>query len=114
MTSGFAWRDGLVVTCEESLSDEGPYEIILSGGALVSATLAGRDPTTDVAILRHEAHDLASPPFSTTSPAAGSLIVAVGSYDGAPNAYLGLVAHVSGPWRAMRGGEIDARIDLDL
>lgn len=112
-TSGFAWRDGLVVTCEESLSDDGPYEIMLPGGDKVSATLVGRDPSTDVAVLRHEARELALAPLTTTSPAAGSLIVAVGSYDGAPSAYLGLVAHVSGPWRAMRGGEIDARIDLD-
>lgn len=114
MTSGFAWRDGLVVTCEESLSDEGPYEIILPVGDKVSATLAGRDPSTDVAVLRYEARDLALATFATTSPAAGSVIVAVGSYDGAPSAYLGLVAYVSGPWRAMRGGEIVARIDLDL
>jgi S1-C subfamily serine protease len=112
--SGFAWRPGLVVTCEEALADEGPYELVLPGGDRVSATLAGRDQTTDVALLRHDAADLPLPTFAASAPAAGSLIVAVGSFEGAPNAHLGIVSHASGPWRAMRGGEIDARIDLDL
>ncbi len=112
-SSGFAWRPGLAVTSEESLADEGPYELVLRGGAKVSATLAGRDPTTDVAVLRHDA-DLASATSVTSTPAAGSLSIAVGSFDGAPSSHLGVVSHVSGPWRAMRGGEIDARIDLDV
>ena len=113
-TSGFAWRPGLVVTCEESLAEEGPYELVLPGGDRVGATLAGRDPTTDVAVLRHTAADMPSPTFVTPPPATGSLAVAVGSFDGAPSAFLGVVSHLSGPWRAMRGGEIDARIDLDV
>jgi S1-C subfamily serine protease len=112
--SGFAWQPGLVVTCEEALADDGPYEVVLPGGAKVSATLAGRDPTTDVAVLRHDAGEMPQPTFVNPPPLAGSLVIVVGSYDGAPSAHLGVVAHVSGPWRAMRGGEIDARIDLDL
>jgi S1-C subfamily serine protease len=112
--SGFAWHAGFVVTCEEALADEGPYELVLPGGAKISATLVGRDPTTDVAVLRHEAGDLRQPAFVTSAPSAGSLTVAVGSFEGAPSAHLGVVSHVSGPWRAMRGGEIDARIDLDV
>lgn len=113
-TSGFAWRPGLVITSEESLAEEGPYELVLPGGNRVSATLAGRDPTTDVAVLRHDATVLTQLVFATSVPSTGSLVIAVGSYEGAPSAYLGMVSHSSGPWRAMRGGEIDARIDLDL
>ncbi|MGL4238461.1 S1C family serine protease [Tabrizicola sp.] len=112
--SGFAWRPGLVVTCEEALADEGPYELVLPGGARVSATLVGRDPTTDVAVLRYEGDDVPQPAFVTSTPVAGSLVAAVGSFEGAATAHLGVVSHASGPWRAMRGGEIDARIDLDL
>ena len=113
-TSGFVWRPGLVVTSEESLAEEGPYELVLPGGDRVSATLAGRDPTTDVAVLRHDAADMPQPTFVTAAPITGSLTLAVGSFEGAPSAYLGVVSHVSGPWRSMRGGEIDARINLDL
>src|SRR4029450_3488316 len=32
---------------------------------------------------------------------------------GAPTAALGLVSLARGPWQSMRGGEIDARIELD-
>ncbi len=113
-TSGFAWRPGLVVTCEESLSEEGPYELVLSGGETVAATLAGHDPTTDVAVLRYDAGNIAASTLVTSTPATGALMIAVGSFEGTPSSYLGMVAHVSGPWRSMRGGEIDARIDLDL
>jgi S1-C subfamily serine protease len=44
----------------------------------------------------------------------GALAVAVGGREGEAVAALGMVA-VSGPaWRSMRGGEIDARVELDL
>src|SRR5215204_6396733 len=57
-SSGFAWRPGLIVTADEALADEGEIEVALPGGGTVAATLAGRDPTTDVALLRTERKDL--------------------------------------------------------
>jgi S1-C subfamily serine protease len=44
----------------------------------------------------------------------GALALVAGAQDGAPTAALGVVARAGGPWRSMRGGEIDARIELDL
>lgn len=55
---GFAWRPGLFVTCEESLAEVGPYELVLPGGTRVGAPLVGRDPTTEVAVLRHEGDNM--------------------------------------------------------
>ena len=40
--------------------------------------------------------------------------MAVGADDGAPVAALGVVSVARGPWRSLRGGEIDARIELDV
>jgi S1-C subfamily serine protease len=38
----------------------------------------------------------------------------VGAQEGAPTAALGIVARTAGSWRSLRGGEIDARIELGI
>jgi S1-C subfamily serine protease len=114
LSSGFVWKPGLIVTADEALAEEGEVTVTLAGGKRVAATVAGRDPTTDVALLRAETGDVPAIALKGTPPAAGALAVAVGSQEGYPVAALG-VAAVSGPaWTSMRGGEIDARIELDL
>jgi S1-C subfamily serine protease len=113
-SSGFAWRPGLVVTADEALAEEGEFAVTVPGGDRVSAQLVGRDPTTDIALLRIDRPDLQPLPLAATSLAVGALAIAVGSDDGAPIAALGVVSRAGGPWRSLRGGEIDARIELDL
>jgi S1-C subfamily serine protease len=113
-SSGFVWRPGLIVTADEALDDEGDIAVVLPGGETAAAKLVGRDPTTDVAVLRV---DRGHPPPVTLKSAslpAGSLAWAVGSVQGAPIAAFGAVSLVGGPWRSFRGGDIDARIELDL
>src|SRR5208283_3634518 len=51
-SSGFVWRPGLIVTADEALDEEGDIAVVLPGGEMASASLVGRDPTTDVALLR--------------------------------------------------------------
>ena len=113
-SSGFAWRPGLVVTADEALAEEGEFAVVVPGGNSAPAQLVGRDPTTDVALLRIDRSDFPPLPLTATSLAVGALAVAVGSDDGAPIAALGVVSRAGGPWRSLRGGEIDARIELDL
>ena len=57
-SSGFIWRPGLVVTADEALSEDGEFDVTLSGGDTVAAQLVGRDPTADVALLRVDRSDL--------------------------------------------------------
>src|ERR1700750_626440 len=52
LSSGFVWKPGLVVTADEALADEGEVSVKLADGTTLPATIAGRDPTTDVALLR--------------------------------------------------------------
>ncbi len=51
-SSGFLWKPGLVVTADEALAEEGAIAVTLPSGETVAATVAGRDPTTDIALLR--------------------------------------------------------------
>jgi S1-C subfamily serine protease len=92
-------------------------KITLPGGRVVEASLAGRDPSTDVAVLRFQPDGL---PATTTADAAslrpGHVVMAIGNHKGAPVASLGIVAMAGGPWQSMRGGTIDSlnRVDLTL
>jgi S1-C subfamily serine protease len=89
-------------------------KLTLPGGRVADASLAGRDPTTDVAVLRFQPDGF---PVATTAEAplrAGQVILAVGNHDGAELAALGIVALAGGAWHSLRGGTIDSLIRLDL
>jgi len=114
-SSGIHWRPGVIVTAEEVLERDEELSVVLPGGRKVAATLAGRDPSTDVAVLRFAPDGM--PAVETADAAslrAGHVVLAVGGYDGAPIASLGVVAFVGGAWHSMRGGTIDSLLRLDL
>lgn len=113
-SSGFVWRPGLIVTAEEALPEEGEISVTPPGGDLVSAQLAGRDATTDIALLRADTSKLVPVKLSTAAVSTGTLAVALGAEDENPTAALGMVSRFAGRWRSLRGGEIDARIEFDL
>jgi S1-C subfamily serine protease len=115
--SGIHWRPGIIVTAEERLDRDDDLDATLPGGRRVAATLVGRDPTTDVAVLRFDADGLATAASAEAAerpPRAGQVALAIGNHEGAPLAALGIVAFAGGPWQSMRGGAIDSLIRLDL
>jgi len=112
--SGFVWKPGLVVTADEALADEGEISVKLGDGTERAATLAGRDHTTDIALLRVDTANISPATFSATIPALGSLAVVVAAERGVPTAALAMVSLVGERWRSLRGGEIDARLEVDV
>ncbi|HEX2509820.1 MAG TPA: S1C family serine protease [Microvirga sp.] len=112
-SSGFLWRPGLVVTADEALADEGDVTVALPGGTR-PAELVGRDPTTDIALLRIGPSELKPAPLERLALAPGAMALVVGAEDGDPTAALGMVSRTGGSWRSLRGGEIDARIELGV
>lgn len=112
--SGFVWKPGLLVTADEALAEEGEISIKLTDGTARPATIVGRDHTTDVALLRFDAKEIAPARLSPGVPALGSLAIVVAAARGAPSAALGVISHVGGRWRSLRGGDIDARVELDV
>ncbi|MDX3970722.1 MAG: S1C family serine protease [Bradyrhizobium sp.] len=111
--TGFAWKPGLIVTADEALADEGAVEIGLADGSTAAATIAGRDHTTDIALLRVDAA-VAPVKLAATVPPLGALSVVVATNRETPSAALGMVSASSKSWRSLRGGDIDARIELDV
>lgn len=111
--SGFVWRAGLIVTSDEGLAEDGEVRVMLPGGESAVANPVGRDPSTAIALLKVERPDLQPVAMAATIPSPGALVLALGAEGGAPTAALGLVSVSRGPWQSMRGGEIDARVELD-
>ncbi len=114
-SSGVQWRPGIVVTADHTIRREEDIQVTLPDGKGASATLAGRDAGTDIALLKVEG--LASPPAQaagSNGAKVGELALVLGrSPDSGPNASLGVISAVSGPWRTWRGGRLDHYIRLD-
>ena len=112
--SGIHWHSGVIVTAEEALERDENIKVTLPGGRQVEASLAGRDPTTDVAVLRFQPDGLSVATVADASVRPGQIALSVGNYEGAPLAALGIVALAGGAWHSLRGGTIDSLIRLDL
>ncbi|WP_445500395.1 S1C family serine protease [Microvirga sp. G4-2] len=114
-STGIFWRPGLVVTAEEALETDEDILITRPDGSRAPAVLVGRDPSTDIALLRTEEQPVADIPFRETSRLrTGHLVLAAGRQADGLSAALGIVALAGGPWRSLRGGHIDRRLHLDL
>lgn len=113
-SSGFVWRPELIITADEALSEDGEFTVTLGNGDAAAARLVGRDPTTDIAMLRVDQTNLQPIPQKAVAVQPGALVIAMGAEDGKPTVALGVVSRSTEPWRSLRGGEIDARIELDL
>lgn len=114
-SSGVAWRPGVVVTASHTLARDEDITVTLPDGHIAGATLAGRDETTDLAVLRIDAPSLA--PAEHADPTAlrvGHLVLAVGRPGPSATASMGVVSAVGGEWRTWQGGRIDQFVRLDL
>ncbi len=114
-SSGVHWRPGVIVTAEHSVKHDEEITIGMPDGSSVAATLAGRDPGTDIAVLKAE--NLPNPvvDFSVAQVQTGNLILAVGrAPESGVNATMGVISAVSGSWRTWRGGMMDQYIRLDV
>jgi S1-C subfamily serine protease len=114
-SSGVHWRQDVIVTAEHTVKHDEDITIALPDGSVVPATLAGRDPGTDIAVLK--APNLPTPvaTFGDGEVKPGFLALAIGrSKDSGVNAAMGVISAVSGPWRTWRGGMMDRYIRLDV
>src|ERR1700731_5307734 len=73
-SSGIHWRSGIIVTAEEVLERDEDIKLTLPGGQTVDASLVGRDPTTDVAVLRFQPDGLPTAATATASLRVGEAI----------------------------------------
>ena len=106
------WRPRVLVTSEQGLSSDAAVPAVLPDGSHVQAQLVGRDPGTNVAVLRLDFDGPVLP--APAEPRSGSLALVLGAAsDGGSTARLALVHHVGPAWDSLAGGRIDQLISLD-
>ncbi len=112
-SSGFLWKPGLIVTADHAVRRDEDIPVILPDGNRASAAITGRDPDTDIAVLRI---DGALAPALTTAPAlrTGEIVIAVGRHEPGVLAAMGIVSTAAGPWKTWRGGHVDSLLRLDI
>jgi S1-C subfamily serine protease len=114
--TGIVWSaDGLIITANHVLRHDENIQVGLNDGQTVEATLLGRDPSTDLALLQVAASGLA--PLNQTDEAGmgvGHLVLALGRPGRTVQATLGIVSAYSSEWRTEVGGQIDHYLQTDV
>lgn len=114
--SGTIWKDDLVVTTEHTIHGQKELNLVLPGGESTTATVIGRDPSTDIAVLRLAQPTSAKAEFADLKKIrVGHLVLAIGRRvsDGMV-ATQGMISAVGGQWRTWRGGRVDLFLRLEL
>ena len=114
-SSGVHWSPGVVVTSEHTLRHDDGIFVTTGAGDKLAAEVAGRDPGTDLAVLRVK--DLTIPTteqIGRSTPRPGDIIVAIGRNRESANAALGIFSSLGGPSQTWRGGKLDHVIRLDV
>lgn len=115
-SSGVIWSaDGLVVTAHHTLERDEAVEVGLPTGAAVRAEVVGRDPTTDLAVLRVQAGGLTAAEWADEASARpGQLVVAVSRPGETPRAALATLCRAAGEFRGPGGGRIDRWLETTV
>jgi len=111
-STGVHWRPGIIVTADHTVRSDDDITIARADGRPVGASLVGRDPSTDLAVLRIGDTDLPAAALGVPgSLQVGHIVLAVGH---GPRVSWGVVSALGGPWHSARGGAIDQFLRPDL
>lgn len=112
--SGVVYSPELVLTADHVVEREDDISVTLPDGSAVPATIAGRDPSSDLALLRLNKPAAASAEKATVPARVGQLVLALGrpGSDGI-QASLGVVSAIGGPVRTGRGGLLEQYLRTD-
>lgn len=113
--AGVVFADRRVLAADHAVEQDEDLTVRTHDGRVLAATVAGRDPSSDLAVL--DVADLTVQPAapSPASPRVGHLAIAVGrSWSGAVIAGSGVISSVGGPWRTGRGPGVEQVIRTDI
>lgn len=112
--SGIAYAEDLVLTADHVITrEDDSIKVGLPDGKSLKATIAGRDPGSDLAVLRL-AEKALKPAKTSDDVKVGQLVLAVGRpNDSGIQASWGIVTAIAGPTRTHRGGMLDKYIKTE-
>jgi S1-C subfamily serine protease len=112
--SGIAYAADLVLTADHVVTREDNLRIATAEGKTFSVTVAGRDPSSDLALLRLSEKALTPAKVSQAAPKVGQLVLALGRPgDEGVQASWGIITAIGGPTRTGRGGLLDEYIQTE-
>ncbi|MEL6150649.1 MAG: trypsin-like peptidase domain-containing protein [Chloroflexota bacterium] len=108
-------EDGVIATSHHVVTRDENIRVGLPNGETVEAVLVGRDPSTDLAILKADVSGLTVPTWVTSNEAAvGHLVLALGRPGNTVQATLGVVSALGDSFQAPGGGKIDRYFQTDV
>ncbi len=113
--SGVVFAQNMVLTASHVLEREEDLSIETADGRTLTARFAGRDHSTDLAVLNVEGLDIEPATPAEGDARVGQISLAVGSHSRGegPRATLGVVSAVGGPIRTRRGPRLERYIQTD-
>lgn len=114
--SGIVWSsDGVIVTAHHVVERDDNIGVGLASGQTLPAALVGRDPTTDLAVLRAQTAGLTPPSWAEPEGLrVGHLVLALGRPGAVIRATLGIVSALGEGWRTPTGGRVDRYLQTDV
>jgi S1-C subfamily serine protease len=114
--SGIVWSsDGVILTAHHVVERDENIGVSLPDGQSATATLVGRDPTTDLAVLRTQSVSLTPPTWvEPESLRVGHLVLGLGRPGRTVQATLGIVSALGEGWRTPAGGRVEPYLQTDL
>jgi S1-C subfamily serine protease len=115
-SSGVIWGSGVIVTSEHALRRDEEIQVTLPNGRIVSATLVGRDASTDLAVLKCSEATSAPEAFGDLAALKpGNLTLVVGrTRASGPVAAVGVVSLVAAERRTWTGTALAPYVRLDV
>jgi S1-C subfamily serine protease len=114
--SGVAWKEkGIVVTAHHTVQQEKDIGVVGQAGERWEAELVGRDPSTDLAVLRLKSGEVTPAEWADPeSVRVGHLVLAVGRPGRGLQATLGVVSAMGDSWRTPMGGRVERYLQTDV
>jgi S1-C subfamily serine protease len=112
--SGIAYAPDLVLTADHVITRDDNISVSGADNKTMAASIAGRDPGSDLAVLRLADKVLVAAKTAEALPKVGALVLAVGRPNNAGlQASWGIVTAIGGPARTGRGGLLDEYIQTE-
>ncbi len=112
--SGIAYAADFILTADHVVTRDDDLRVLTPDGKTVTATLAGRDPGTDLALLRLGEKVLQPAAIAKADAKVGQLVLALGRPTSAGmQASWGIITAIGGPARTARGGLLEEYIQTE-
>jgi len=114
--SGFVWsEEGLIITANHVIRKDNQIEVGFADGSQFQGQIVGRDPSTDLALVKVEASSLTKfDQIESEEIKVGNLVMALGRPGKSIQATMGIVSALGSAWRTRYGGQADRYIQTDV